>query len=50
MASVIESVDTDVTELCRALPFIDEEDMLGLSELTFDREDAKSCEFWACTA
>ena len=36
VASVIESVDTELTELCRALPFIDEEDMLGLSELKLD--------------
>jgi len=30
--SVIESVATDVTELCLALPFIEEDDMLGLSD------------------
>ena len=30
--SVIESVATDVTELCLALPFMEEDDMLGLSE------------------
>ena len=40
MESVIDSVEADVTELCRALPFIDEDDMLGLSELKLEREGA----------
>lgn len=30
--SVIESVDIEVTELCLALPVMDDEDMLGLFE------------------
>jgi len=32
VASVIESVDTDVTELCRLLPLTDAEEMLVTSE------------------
>ena len=35
MASVIESVEIEVTELCLALPFIDDEDILGLSDVKF---------------
>ena len=37
MASVIESDETEVTELCLALPVI-EDDMLGLSEPKLERE------------
>lgn len=33
MASVIDSVETDVTELCLALPLMEAEDMLPESEL-----------------
>ena len=42
VASVIESVDTEVTELWRALPVIDEDATLGLSELKLESDDA-SC-------
>lgn len=48
MASVIDSVDTEVTELCRALPVMDEDDMLGLSELKFESDGAKKLEFGPC--
>ena len=48
-AAIIDGGDleTDVTELCRALPAIDDEDMLGLSELKFDSEGGvKKFEPW----
>ncbi len=49
VASVMESVEFEVTELCLALPVIEEDDMLGLSELKFDNDGgAKNSEFWLC--
>jgi hypothetical protein len=57
VASVMESVDMDVTELCRPLPAMEDPDMLGLSELKLETEGGKklfcglcniSCGDWRC--
>lgn len=37
----MESVDKEVTELCLALPVMDEDDMLGLFELKLESDEPK---------
>ncbi len=39
----MESVETEVTELCRALPFMEGDDMLGLLDPRVEIDCGKKC-------